>query len=117
MFRKFLFLAALLLSLPAQAGDKKVWRIDSLIATQQGGIITVQAKGAVMSGGWKNARLKLVRNDAHGAMFEFIAAPPPTGMTVIDAVVPVSATATLRGRTGSVHASAEVNEMTTQVLR
>lgn len=110
-------LAFLLISLPAFAADKKVWRIDSLIATQQGGVITVQAKGAVQSGGWKNARLKLMKNDAHGATFEFVAAAPAPGMTVIDAVVPVTATAQLRGRTASVRAAAEANEMTTQVLR
>ena len=115
MFRTLI--AALLLTLPAQAADKKVWRIDSLIATQQGGVITVQAKGAVMSGGWKNARLKLVKSDAHGASFEFIAAAPPSGMTVIDVLVPVSATAQVRARGGSVRAAAEENEMTTQVLR
>ena len=110
-------IAVLLLTLPAQAADKKIWRIDSLIASQKNGVVTVQAKGAVMSGGWKNARLKLVHSDAHGASFEFIAAPPPSGMTVIDAVVPVTATAQFRARTGSVHAAAEENEMTVQVLR
>ena len=110
-------LALMLLTAPAFAGDKKVWRIDSLIATQKNGVVTVEAKGAVPSGGWTKARLKLVHSDTHGASFEFIAAPPPSGMTVIDAVVPVAATAQLRNRVVSVHASAEENEMTTQVLR
>ena len=117
-----LALAALLLSLPALssqawAADKKVWRIDSLIATQRDGVITVQAKGAVQSGGWKNARLRLLRSDSHGASFEFVAAAPPPGMTVIDAVVPVTATAQVRAHAPAVHAAAEANEMTTQVLR
>lgn len=129
MFRHAV-LAVLVFSLPALAADrsadkaaqrgatdKKVWRIDSLIASQKGGVITVQAKGAVQSGGWKNPRLKLVKSDAHGATFEFVAAPPPTSMTVIDAVVPVTATVQLRAKTVAVHASAEENEMTTQVLR
>jgi hypothetical protein len=115
MFRTLL--ALLLLSAPAFAGDKKVWRIDSLIATQRDGVITVQAKGAVQSGGWKNARLKLLHSDAHGASFEFVAAAPPAGMTVIDAVVPVTATAQVRVHAPAVHAAAEANEMTTQVLR
>ena len=116
MFRKSLIPALLLLTLPALAGDKKVLRIDSLIATQHDGVITVQAKGAVMSGGWKNPRLKLVKSDGHGATFEFIAAPPPSSMTVIDAVVPVTATAQIRAKAEAVRASAEENEMTTQVL-
>jgi hypothetical protein len=124
MFRTLL--ALLLISAPALAGDKpaahgaaekKVWRIDSLIATEKAGVITVQAKGAVQTGGWKNARLKLVKSDGHGAMFEFVAAAPPASMTVIDAVVPVTATAQLRGRIASVKAAAEANEMTSQVLR
>ena len=115
MFRILLALA--LLSVPALAGEKKVWRIDSLIATQQGGVVVVEAKGAVQTGGWKNAKLKLVKSDAHGATFEFIAAPPPPSMTVIDAVVPVTAKAELHTHAASVRASAEVNEVTTQVLR
>ena len=120
MFRPFLLTALLLslpgLSLPAWAGDKKIWRIDSLIATQKNGVTIVQAKGAVQSGGWTNPRLKLVHSDAHGASFEFVAAAPPSGMTVIDAIVPVTATAQVHGRTTAVHAAAEENEMTTQVL-
>ncbi len=115
MFRTLL--ALLLISAPAFAADKKVWRIDSLIATQKNGVITVEAKGAVQSGGWKNARLKLVHSDAHGATFEFVAAAPAPGMTVIDAVVPVAATAQVKGRVASVRAAAEANEMTSQVLR
>ena len=39
MFRKSLIPALLLLTLPALAGDKKVLRIDSLIATQHDGVM------------------------------------------------------------------------------
>jgi hypothetical protein len=120
MFRPLLLAALLLslpgLSLPAWAGEKKVWRIDSLIATQKNGVITVEAKGAVQSGGWTNPRLKLVHNDAHGASFEFVAAAPPAGMTVIDVMVPVTATVQVHGRAPAVRAAAEANDMTTQVL-
>jgi hypothetical protein len=44
--------AALLLTSPALAADKRVFRIDSLIATQKGREITLQVKGAVQTGGW-----------------------------------------------------------------
>lgn len=119
MFRPVL--ALLMFALPAFAADrgadKKVWRIDSLIAAQKNGVVTVEARGAVPSGGWKNARLKLVKSDAHGAVFEFVASAPPPGMTVIDAVVPVAASARLRGHVPTVRAAAEANDMTTQVLR
>jgi hypothetical protein len=38
-------------------------------------------------------------------------------MTVIDGLVPVTATAQFRGRAGSVHVEADENEITSQVLR
>ena len=51
----------------------------------------VPAKGAVQSGGWTNPRLHIVRRDSRTLTVEFLATPPPSGMTVIDAVVPASA--------------------------
>lgn len=119
-------LALFLLSAPAFAGDrfvmasgaeKKVWRIDSLIATLNNGVITVRAKGAVQTGGWHNVRLKLIRSDARGAVFAFVGAEPAPGMTVIEAVVPVSATIQLKSRVASVRVMAQNNEITSQVLR
>ena len=48
-----LIAAALLLSVAsATAADKRVVRIDSLIATQKHGEVTLQARGAVPTGGW-----------------------------------------------------------------
>ena len=38
-------------------------------------------------------------------------------MTVIDAVVPVSAETQVKGRTSSVHVLADQNEITSQVLK
>ena len=49
-------LSALLLAAPAVAADKRVFRVDSLIAAQKDGAILVQAKGAVQTGGWTRAQ-------------------------------------------------------------
>ena len=91
-------------------------RIDGLVATQKNGVILVQAKGAVQTGGWTKPRLHLLRGDGHTMTVEFLATPPPPAMTVIDALVPVAASAQLKGRAASVHVLADENEITTQVL-
>jgi hypothetical protein len=109
-------LAVLLLATPALAADRRVFRVDSLIATQKDGTMLVQAKGAVQTGGWTKAHLHVMHNDGHTVTLEFLAAPPPPGMTVIDALVPVTASLALKGRAGSVHVLAEENEITSQVL-
>jgi hypothetical protein len=106
-----------LLVLPALAGEKRVFRIDSLIASQKGGAIELQAKGAVHSGGWSKPRLRVVHNDGKLVTVEFLATPPPSDMTVIDALVPVSAATELKGRATSVRVQADQNEVTSQVLR
>jgi hypothetical protein len=48
---------------------------------------------------------------------EFLATAPPPGMTVIDGLVPVAASAEIKGHATSVHVLADENEMTSQVLR
>jgi hypothetical protein len=98
------------------AADKRVYKIDSVIATQKGGVIAIQARGAVQTGGWKNARLHVVHADRVAVTVEFVAAPPPTGMTVIEALVPVAAQTELRAHAPSVRVLADANEMTAQVL-
>jgi len=116
---KFLaFLAAVLLATaPASAAEKRVFRIDGLIATQKNGVIVLQAKGAVPTGGWTKPRLHVMHGDGHTLTVEFLATTPPQGMTVIDAVVPVAASVEIKGRATSVHVLADENEMTSQVLR
>ena len=110
------FLAALLLATPVLAADKRVFRVDSVIATQKDGTILVQAKGAVQTGGWTRPHLHVMHGDGHTVTLEFLATAPPTGMTVIDALVPVTASLALKGRGASVHVLADENEITTQVL-
>ncbi|MBA2588597.1 MAG: hypothetical protein H0U98_08240 [Alphaproteobacteria bacterium] len=110
-------IAALLCASPALAADKRVLRIDSLTASQKDGAILVQAKGAVSSGGWTKPHLHLMHGDGHSIALEFLAASPPPGMTVIDALVPVTATLSIKGRATSIHVLAEENEITSQVVK
>ena len=107
----------LLLAAPASAAEKRVFRIDSLIATQKNGTILLQAKGAVPTGGWTKPRLHIVHGDGHILTVEFLATAPPPGMTVIDVLVPVTASAEIKGKATSVHVLADENEMTSQILR
>ena len=111
------FLAAVLLAAaPVSAAEKRVFRIDGLIATQKKGVILLEAKGAVPTGGWTKPRLHVMHGDGKTLTIEFLATPPPPGMTVIDAVVPVTASVEIKGRATSVHVLADENEMTSQVL-
>ena len=110
-------IAALITASPALAADKRVLRIDTLTASQKDGAILVQAKGAVPSGGWTKPHLHLVRGDNHSVALEFLATPPPSGMIVIDGLVPVTATLSVKGRATSIHVQAEENEITSQVVK
>jgi len=112
-----LLIATLIAASPALAADKRVLRIDSLTATQKDGAILVQAKGAVSSGGWTRPHLHLLHGDGHSVVLEFLAAPPPPGMVVIDGLVPVAATLLVKGRATSIHVQADENEITSQVVK
>jgi hypothetical protein len=106
-----------LLSPPALAVEKRVFKIDSLIVTGKAGVIQLKAKGAVQTGGWTRARLHLLHNDGRVMTVEFLATPPSPDMTVIDGLVPVAAGAVVKGRASSVHVLADQNEMTSEVTR
>lgn len=99
------------------AAEKRVFRIDSLIVSQKGGMIELKATGAVQTGGWSKPRLRVLRNDGKVVTVEFLATPPPSDMTVIDALVPVTAVTEVKGRASSVRVQADQNEVTSQVLR
>ncbi|HKD46370.1 MAG TPA: hypothetical protein VKB67_01670 [Rhizomicrobium sp.] len=122
------FLMAVLLALPlpamaAIAPGQLVSRVDSVIATEKGGRLTVQAKGAVTSGGWKRAALKPVKSvtaaDAHVLVLNFVAEPPQPTDAVIPGLLPVAAAISLKTRKGivSVRAVSGSNEITTQILK
>jgi hypothetical protein len=117
MKSSLLIAAALICALPAQAADRRVFRIDSLIATQKGTSIDIEAKGAVQTGGWSKPRLHVIHSDGHVMTLEFLATPPPPEMTVIGGLVPVAASFQLKNHATSVHVLADENEIATQVLR
>jgi hypothetical protein len=120
-------LAALLLSAlvscsafsasPAVAGEKRILRIDSLLASQKGGVLELKVSGAVPTGGWSKPRLHVLHNDGKVVTVEFLATPPPPDMTVIEALMPVSASTDVKGKATSVHVLADQNEVTSEVLR
>ena len=114
-----LLASLLLLSSPALAAEKRVFKIDSLIVTRKAGAIQLKAKGAVQTGGWTKARLHLLHNDGRVMTVEFLATPPSPDMTVIDGLVPVAVVAEIKvkGRASSVHVLADQNEMTSEVTR
>jgi hypothetical protein len=118
-----------LLALPAGAAEKPapipprpVARIDSLFATLSKGEVVIEAKGAVDSGGWRQAKLRPVKSsaaDAHTIVVEFVATPPAPTQAVIQVLLPIAATTTLRMRRGvvSVRVTSGSNEITTQILK
>lgn len=115
-------LALLILALStatSAAAEKRVYRLDNITAAAVPGGIRIEAKGAVQSGGWSQARLKLTQSDAKSIVVEFLAQPPSAGKVVIMGLLPVSAQVTVKAGHGvtSVRAVADANEVTAQVLR
>ena len=105
----------------AAAPERRVYKVDSVIASVKGHILTIQAKGATQTGGWRKPRLRLMRSpigEARTVIVELLAEPPPPGMTVIEALVPVEATLRMPARPHivSVRAVADANDVTAQVL-
>jgi hypothetical protein len=103
--------------------DKPIARIDGLIATARDGQIHIQARGAVLGGGWTRVALKPIKPslpaDAHTIVLEFVAQPPPSNEAVIPGLLPVTATIALKVRKGmvSVRVLSAVNDITTQILK
>ncbi len=121
----FLLLAALSSS-PALAagksgGEKLIYKVDSVIATIHQQRIVIQAKGAVLSGGWKDAKLRVVRSpaDPHALVVDFEATPPPANASVVQGLLPVSANTVVPMRKGvvTVRVVTDANEMTSQILK
>jgi len=121
MQRAFL-LIALTLAVPLQAAEKPpvaqprlIARIDGLIAIAAKGHVVIQARGAVGSGGWREARLRPLNT----IVAEFVANPPAPSRAVIEGLLPIAANATLKLRPGvfSVRVVSGSNEITTQILK
>ena len=117
-----------LLALPAGAQPpsrapanppQPIARVDSLIATLDRGKVLIQARGAVNSGGWRQARLRPGKGDAHTIVVEFVATPPDGNRAVIEGLLPIHAAITLGLRRGvvAVRVISASNEITTEILR
>jgi hypothetical protein len=95
-------LAALVLALAAatasaaEAAPKLILRVDKVTAAIINNRLVVSASGAVDSGGWTMPRLHLkeVRiPESDTEVIEFLATPPAPSTVVIQALLPVQATA------------------------
>ena len=106
-------------TIAAQATEKPVYRLDSVTAVAVPGGIRIEARGAVRSGGWGNARLKVLQVDAKTVVVEFLAQAPAPNTVVIQGLIPVSAQVTVKAGSGvtSVRVEADANDVTAQVLR
>jgi len=82
----------------AAAPMRPVFKVDNVAATIHGREMTIIASGAVSTGGWSHPQLRPRPNHAEGNTleFQFLASPPSPAMTVIQALVPVSAKRTMR---------------------
>jgi hypothetical protein len=86
-------------SVAAAAGLLPIYKVDSAAVTLNKGRMTIIASGAVSTGGWGKARLRMKpghRPESHELDFDFLAVPPPPGEAVIQALLPVTATLTTR---------------------
>ena len=124
--RGFGVLLAAMLCTPALAadkgaGEKLVYKIDSVIATISHQSILIQVRGAVPTGGWKAARLRVIRSpaDPRAVVVNFLATPPRANVPVIQGLLPVSAKTIVPLRRGvvTVRVVSSANEMTTQILK
>jgi hypothetical protein len=109
------------LATPAGAAttEKRVYKVDGVIASTKNGRLTVEVKGAVPSGGWRQPKLHILRaSHPHTLTLELLAAPPPTDAPVIEGLVPIQARLATRAVHGvvAVEVQADVNAITTQIL-
>lgn len=87
-----IFAAAPAVAAPHKPPPEPIYKVDSVVTTNDEGKLVVTAHGAVNSGGWTNPHLRpKASKDAHVMAFEFVAVPPPPDAAVIQALVPVEA--------------------------
>ena len=118
-------LAALAVGIPPAVATRShlVFRIDKISASIEGTKLTIEASGAVQTGGWTHPRLKPIKPSASEAptlRMEFVADPPPQNRVVISALLPIKAE--FQGPlpkygTVAVSVNSQTNEITTQIRR
>jgi hypothetical protein len=106
----------------AAAGLKPVFKVDSAAVSIKSDRMTIIASGAASTGGWGKARLRAKPHKPESAEldFEFVASPPPSDETVIQALVPLTVTLTTRLPPSSVariRVDAQTNSTTAEIAR
>lgn len=78
----------------AAASPKPIYKVDSVAASIHGNKLTIIAAGAVSTGGWSKARLRLKphKPEANTLEYEFVATPPAPEAMVVQVLIPVTAT-------------------------
>jgi len=104
------------------ARPRLVFRIDKISAMVDGSTLTIDASGAVQSGGWSRPRLRAKPSapEAPVLQVEFVADPPSPKRIVINELLPIRAE--FRGPlpkygTVAVTVGSQTNEITTQIRR
>jgi len=117
------FLATANAGFAAAAGLKPIYKVDSVAASIRGNLLTIIAAGAVSTGGWSKARLRLKpghKAETGTLEFQFVAAPPAPGTMVIQALLPVTTTLTTKlppyGVT-QIKVETETNSETAEITR
>ena len=81
----------------AAAAPKPVSKVDSVSARVVDNHLVITASGAVATGGWTNPRLHMTnfhKPEGDTEIVQFLATPPVSEAVVIQALVPISTTAT-----------------------
>jgi hypothetical protein len=107
---------------PADAAriSRLIYRVDRVSASIEGTTMTIDASGAVSSGGWSHPRLRAKPSapEAHILQLELLADPPPPKRNVIAALLPVRAQlrrALPSYGTFAVSVVSQTNEITAQI--
>ena len=80
------------------AAPKPIYKVDSVSAKTVGRNLIITASGAVSSGGWTLPHLRMSEShkpESDTEIIEFLATPPPPSTVVVQALLPVTASATL----------------------
>lgn len=82
----------------AAASQKTIYKVDSVAASVHGHKLTIIAAGAVSTGGWSKARLRVKSHkpEADTLEYEFVATPPSPDAMVVQVLIPVTTTLVTR---------------------
>jgi hypothetical protein len=114
----FVFLA-ILAATPA-AAESLIYRVDSATAVISEKRMIVTARGAVKTGGWEHPRLIVKKSRGRGDIeIDFVADPPESSATVIQALMPVRVRLVTRlpkSDIAAVRVNASSNTVTAQII-